>query len=137
MLFLAGLAMVAVASKFSRCRNKGHFLLDAQVCLLFILLLLYIEFSHKNSIAPNQCFLIYASNTLSSQLLLLSSIPSMSVEPERVFSGAKHTISDKRASLKPDTIEALKCCKSMLRARVFTDGDISTAMSREQENIQD
>lgn len=49
------------------------------------------------------------------------SIPSMSAEPERVFSGAKGTISDERASLKPDTIEALECCKSMLRAGVFKE----------------
>ena len=65
------------------------------------------------------------------------SIPSMSAEPERVFSGAKRTISDERASLKPDTIEALECCKSMLRAGVFTDGDIRTAIARELEDIQE
>ena len=53
------------------------------------------------------------------------------------FSGVKHTISDERASLKPDTIEALECCKSMLRAGVFTDGDIRTAIARELEDIQE
>ena len=42
-------------------RNKGHFLVDAQVCLLFISPSLYIEFSHESSPASNQCFLIYAS----------------------------------------------------------------------------
>ena len=65
------------------------------------------------------------------------SIPSMSSEPERVFSGAKHTISDERASLKPNTIEALECSKSMLRAGIFTDTEISAAIARELEEIQD
>ena len=45
----------------------------------------------------------------------------MSAELEQVFSGAKHISSYERASLKPDTIEGLKCCKSMLRMRTFTD----------------
>ena len=65
------------------------------------------------------------------------SIPSMYSNPEQVFSGAKHTISDERASLKPYTIEALECCKTMLRARVFTDSEISAAMARELDEVQD
>ena len=37
------------------------------------------------------------------------SISAMSAEPERVFSGAKRTISDSRGSLKSETIEVLEC----------------------------
>lgn len=40
------------------------------------------------------------------------SIPAISAEPERVFSEAKRTISDQRASLKAETIELLECLKS-------------------------
>ncbi len=40
------------------------------------------------------------------------SIPAMSAEPERVFSGAKLTVSDQRNGLKSETIELLECLKS-------------------------
>lgn len=59
----------------------------------------------------------------------------MSSEPEQVISEAKHTICDKRASLKLDMIEAVECCKSMLRARAFTDAGNSAAMATELEVI--
>lgn len=36
----------------------------------------------------------------------------MSSKTERVLSGAKHTISDERASLNPNTIKSLEYCKS-------------------------
>lgn len=49
---------------------------------------------------------------LSSITIEIFSIPAMSSEAERVFSGAKHTISDERSSLHIDTIEALECLKS-------------------------
>jgi len=39
------------------------------------------------------------------------SIPTMSSKPERIFSSTKHIISDERASLKVDTMEALECVK--------------------------
>jgi hypothetical protein len=40
------------------------------------------------------------------------SIPGMSDEPERVFSGARRTTTDFRGSLKPSSIEMLECIKS-------------------------
>ena len=49
------------------------------------------------------------------------SIPAMSAEPERVFSGARITISDRRCSLGDEAIYALECLKSWQR-----DGLIST-----------
>ena len=42
------------------------------------------------------------------------SIPAMSADPERLFSGAKLTISDRRARLGIETIQALECLKSWL-----------------------
>ena len=43
--------------------------------------------------------------------LEILSIPAMSTEPERVFSGAKITISDHRCCLGDHIIEVLECCK--------------------------
>ena len=42
-------------------------------------------------------------------------IPAMSAEPERVFSGAKRTISDQRGRLRSETIELLECLKLWFR----------------------
>ena len=39
-------------------------------------------------------------------------IPAMSTDPERLFSGAKITISDRRNRLGIYTIKALECLKS-------------------------
>jgi hypothetical protein len=41
----------------------------------------------------------------------------MSAEPERLFSGAKITLSDQRNRLGADVFEALKCLKSWLKIR--------------------
>ena len=43
------------------------------------------------------------------------SVPAMSAEPERVFSSARITITDRRASLGIETVEAIECLKSWLR----------------------
>lgn len=42
------------------------------------------------------------------------SIPAMSAECERVFSSAKHLLSDSRNSLIPETIEALECQRNWI-----------------------
>jgi hAT family C-terminal dimerisation region len=52
------------------------------------------------------------------------SIPAMSSEPERVFSSAKHTVSDQRNSLEAETIELLECMKSWFRLGIFTEQDL-------------
>ena len=55
------------------------------------------------------------------------SIIAISSEAELVFSGAKHMVSDERASLQIDTIQALKCLKSWFRADIFTQADLTRA----------
>ena len=51
------------------------------------------------------------------------SIPAMSADPERLFSGAKITISDRRNRLGIYTVEALECLKSWLKIEVLIDDD--------------
>lgn len=53
----------------------------------------------------------------------LLSIPSMSAEPERVFSGARRTISWERMRLGSRVIEHTECLKSFQRIRVQRDGN--------------
>ena len=61
---------------------------------------------------PSQCQMYPNLFRMAIELL---SIPAMSAEPERLFSGAKLTISDQRASLQAQTIEATECLKSWFR----------------------
>jgi hypothetical protein len=49
---------------------------------------------------------------LARMVLEYLSIPAMSVEPERVFSAAKLTLSDQRCRMGDDAINALECLKS-------------------------
>jgi hypothetical protein len=51
---------------------------------------------------------------LSKMALDILSIPAMSAEPERLFSGAGITITDRRNRLQSEAIEALECLKSWL-----------------------
>ncbi len=72
---------------------------------------------------------------LSKMAINIFSIPAMSSEPERVFSGAKHTITEQRMSLKIDTIELLECLKSWFRIEVFTEEDLHEIVATEQEVV--
>jgi hypothetical protein len=56
---------------------------------------------------------------LSVMALDLLSIPAMSAEPERLFSAAKISITDRRNRLGIQSIEALECLKSWLGLRPF------------------
>ena len=58
------------------------------------------------------------------------SIPAMSAEPERLFSRAKITITDRRNRLGSDAIEALECLKSWFGIRDF-QGDDNLAVAVE------
>ncbi|ODQ72320.1 hypothetical protein LIPSTDRAFT_71821 [Lipomyces starkeyi NRRL Y-11557] len=58
------------------------------------------------------------------------SIPAMSAEPERLFSSAKITITDRRNRLGIETIEAIECLKSWLdkdSTVSFTDSGLDTS----------
>jgi hAT family protein len=47
------------------------------------------------------------------------SIPAMSAEPERVFSGARRTISWDRAQLGAESVEKLECLKHWERTSIL------------------
>jgi hypothetical protein len=51
------------------------------------------------------------------------SVLAMLADPERLFSGAKITISDWRNRLGILTVEALECLKSWLKILTFIDND--------------
>ena len=57
------------------------------------------------------------------------SIPAMSSEPERIFSGAKLTFSDQRNGLKSETIELLEYLKSWFRLGIFTEEDLHAVVN--------
>ena len=61
-------------------------------------------------------------------------ISSMSTKFERVFSETKHTINDERISLKSNSIEILKCCKTWFKIEIFTEEAINVVMI---ENFED
>ena len=50
------------------------------------------------------------------------SIPSMSAEAERVFSGARRTVSWERILLGSTSIERMECLKSWLLSNITADG---------------
>ena len=58
-------------------------------------------------------------------------IPIISAGLERLFSGAKITISDRRNRLRIYTIEALECLKSWLKIEVVVDDN------KEEEGLLD
>ena len=47
------------------------------------------------------------------------SIPAMSDEPERVFSGAHHMISWERGQLDPETVEMTECLKHWKKSGIL------------------
>ena len=49
------------------------------------------------------------------------SIPAMSDEPERVFSGARRTILWDRTQLEPETVEAVECLKYWKRSGILNE----------------
>ena len=59
--------------------------------------------------------------SLSKMAVDILSIPAMSAEPERLFSGAKLTVTDRRNRLGSDVMEALECLKSWQRIHDFQE----------------
>ena len=58
---------------------------------------------------------------LSYMAIDILSIPAMSDEPERVFSGARRTISWERAQLSAENIERVECLKSWHRSGILEE----------------
>jgi hypothetical protein len=56
---------------------------------------------------------------LSYMALDILSIPAMSDEPERVFSGARRTVSWERAQMEPETLEKVECLKHWKRSGIL------------------
>jgi hypothetical protein len=56
---------------------------------------------------------------LSHMAIDILSIPAMSDEPERVFSGARRTITWERGQIDPETIEMTECLKHWKRSKVL------------------
>ena len=77
---------------------------------------------------------------LSRIALDLLSIPAMSADPERFWSGAKITVADRHGKLKIETIEALECLKSWLEVDIavednLKDEDTTLLSARGGENV--
>ena len=64
------------------------------------------------------------------------SIPAMSAEAERVFSGARRTISWTRCRLGATVIEQTECLKSWIREIVKSGGFASEEVAAEVLNIE-
>ena len=64
----------------------------------------------------------YTFPNLSRMAIDILSIPAMAAEPERVFSGARRTISWDRARLSLERVEQGECLKSWIRSGVTKDG---------------
>lgn len=63
---------------------------------------------------------------LSRMAIDVLSIPAMSAEPERVFSGARRTISWERMQLGEETIEKTECLKSWMRSGLTLEIEIES-----------
>ena len=72
---------------------------------------------------------------LSQMAIDLLSIPAMSAEPERVFSGARRLLSWERMRLGSDKIEMNECLKSFIRIRMKQDDNYITELRRLTDSI--
>lgn len=59
--------------------------------------------------------------TLSLLAIDILSIPPMSDEPERTFSGARRTLSWERAQLSPGKLEELECSKNWIKTKLYRE----------------
>lgn len=60
-------------------------------------------------------FNIRGMRNLAQMALEILSIPAMSAEPERIFSGARITLTDRRCSMGDDALAKLECTKSWIK----------------------
>ena len=71
---------------------------------------------------------------LSRMALDMLSIPAMSANPERLFSGAKITIYDRRNRLGIITVEAVECLKSWMGIIEAVEDDIEDGDAQEYDS---
>ena len=64
------------------------------------------------------------------------SVPAMFMEPERLFSTAKHTVSLQRNDLRSETIELLVCLKSWFWLGIFTEEDLHAIVASLDEDVE-
>ena len=69
---------------------------------------------------------------LSTMAIDIFSCPAMSSEPERVFSGAKHTLMD-RWRMSIQVLELSECLKSWFRLGIYEAADLHTIIAIEQQ----
>lgn len=69
---------------------------------------------------------------LSAMAIDIFSILAMFSEAERVFSGARRTLTDDRGSMKIDTLEAIECLKSWFRCGLFENQDVHDILAMAQ-----
>lgn len=74
---------------------------------------------------------------LSQMAVEILSIPAMSAEPERVFSGARRTISWDRCQLGGRTIERGECMKSWIKSGITQGIPVDLGEGDENENMED
>jgi len=67
--------------------------------------------------------------TLSQLAISVFSFPPMSDEAERIFSGARRTISWERSRLQPDIIEATECAHHFLKAETLSNKVLNLSFS--------
>ena len=78
---------------------------------------------------------------LSKMALDLLSIPAMSADPERLWSGAKITVDDRRGRLGIHKIQAIECLKSWLQIEValedtLEDEDIIEGRENDSSGVE-
>ena len=75
--------------------------------------------------------LVFFSKAFGKQNIDIFSIPAMSYEPKKVFSGEKNTLSDNRSSLTINNVQATQCLNSWFCSVLYTKGDINGVISAE------
>lgn len=106
------------------------------------------EFEHFTKSAPIQLpkglsaldWWLQAANrapypSLSRMEIDILSIPAMSAEPERIFSGARRTITWSRYRLGADNVQRMECLKSWIRTGIVSEwrADLSVEDGEEEE----
>jgi hypothetical protein len=69
--------------------------------------------------------------------ITIFSIPPMSVEPEQVFSGTKHTIAPERIRRGAEMVEITECLKSWVRISPGKEGAVLSGIFRNATQVEE